>query len=121
MSNLTPHIERERATLEAMVRLYCRGVHGTAGEPCPGCRDLIAYAERRLQKCPFHDEKPPCADCPIHCYQPKLREQVREVMRYAGPRMMLHHPFFALRHWLDSFRKTPPPLKKERQERGGSA
>jgi len=71
----------------------------------------MAYAARRLERCPFQEEKPPCAGCPIHCYQPARREQVKAVMRYSGPRMILVHPVLALRHWLDSF-KTAPELPR---------
>jgi YbgA-like uncharacterized protein len=107
------HLERERATIEAMVRVYCHGLHGGGKALCAPCGDLLAYAEQRLRRCPFQEEKPPCADCPIHCYQPAMRDQVRQVMRYAGPRMMLRHPLFALKHWLDSFRKEPPRARKK--------
>jgi hypothetical protein len=102
---------REQRTLAAMVRIHCRGRHrseGPAGEvPCAACRDLIAFAGFRLRRCPHGDLKPTCARCPIHCYLPARREQVREVMRYAGPRMLLRHPVLALRHWLDGFREVP--------------
>ncbi len=59
---------------------------------------------RRVNKCPFQNNKPTCAQCPIHCYNPTMREQVREVMRYAGPRMMLYHPMFSVLHILDDLR-----------------
>jgi hypothetical protein len=39
-----------------------------------------------------------------------MRERIRTVMRYAGPRMALRHPLLALAHLLDSLRK--PPSKK---------
>jgi len=113
-------LERERATIEAMVRIYCEGKHATNGALCEPCGELLAYAEQRLRKCPFQEEKPPCADCPIHCYQPRLREQVKQVMRYAGPRMMLRHPVYALRHWLDSFKEAPPDPKKNRRATGSN-
>lgn len=102
-----PRIEREFRTLEAMIRVYCRGMHGGGTGECAPCAELLAYAGRRLEKCPFQEEKPPCARCPIHCYQPARREQVKAVMRYSGPRMVFRHPIFALRHWLDGFRKAP--------------
>ena len=35
------------------------------------------------------------------------REQVKAVMRYAGPRILWRHPVLSLRHWLDGFRKAP--------------
>jgi hypothetical protein len=105
-------LHREQRTMEAMVRLYCEGVHERRSHNCGDCNELLDYARQRLEKCPFQEEKPPCADCPIHCYQPRRREQVKEVMRYAGPRMAMKHPWFALRHWLDGFKKAPEWKKK---------
>jgi len=102
--------------MEAMVRLFCSGVHRHRPEECSTCSDFLVYARKRVEKCPYQENKPPCAKCPIHCYMPTRRAQVRKVMAYAGPRMALRHPLFALRHWLDSFRK-PPENKRNRPER----
>lgn len=107
---------RERRTMEAMVDLFCSGVHRRQPEECSTCSDFLEYARKRVEKCPYQEDKPPCVKCPIHCYMPTRRAQVREVMSYAGPRMALRHPWFALRHWLDSFRK-PPPNKRDRPEK----
>jgi len=108
MPDLPPRLAREHRVLAAMVDIYCARVHGTAAPPCPECRGLLAFAEVRLHKCPHGERKPTCANCPIHCYQKDRREQVRAVMRVAGPRMLLRHPLMTLRHWLDGFRKAPP-------------
>jgi hypothetical protein len=99
-------IEREKRTVSSMITLYCRGRHGSTGNLCPECAELQAYALQRLEKCPFAPEKPACANCTVHCYKPGMRERIREVMRYAGPRMLLRHPYLALMHLLDS-RKRP--------------
>jgi hypothetical protein len=61
-----------------------------------------------LLRCPFHPDKPPCSKCPVHCYNPALRERIREVMRYAGPRMLGKHPVMAVRHLIDGL---PKPSK----------
>jgi ribosome modulation factor len=102
-----PRVRRERLTMEAMIRLYCEGVHGRDRGECPECAELRCYAVKRLEKCPFQEDKSPCARCPVHCYQPARREQMKAVMRYAGPRMLLRHPIFTLRHWMDGFREGP--------------
>jgi len=105
--------------MEAMVRLYCGDHHGTKRDLCDECVELMTYAEKRLEKCPYQDEKPTCANCPIHCYKQDRRAQVKAVMRYSGPRMMLRHPVFALRHWIDGFKKAPPrghPSKQRKSE-----
>mgnify|MGYP001775948585 CR=1 FL=1 len=90
-------IREEQATIERMIRLYCRGKEGNA-ELCPACEELRRYALARLDRCPFGERKTTCRLCPIHCYKPEMRERMRAVMRYAGPRMLWHHPVAALRH-----------------------
>ena len=99
-------LERERKTAEVMIGLYCRGQHGSREALCPACTELLAYALCRLERCPYGQAKPTCADCPIHCYSPAKRECIREAMRYAGPRLILHHPILALLHMLDGRRKA---------------
>ena len=107
MNELThPRLIREAETVEAMIRLYCRGKHGQT-ELCADCTALVAYTRVRLAKCPFQAEKPTCGQCKVHCYKPVLREQIRQVMRYAGPRMLLSHPLMAFQHLLDGQRKAP--------------
>jgi predicted amidophosphoribosyltransferase len=101
-----PRLKREVRTLAAMVGLYCHGHHsGPRGQLCTDCQDLLDYALFRLSKCPFQAAKPTCAHCPVHCYKPARRKQIRIVMRYAGPRMLLHHPVAAVLHLLDGLRK----------------
>jgi len=90
--------------------LYCRDHHGGHAGRCPSCQSLLDYAEARLARCPYGQAKPTCAKCPVHCYKAEPREQVREVMRYAGPRMAWRHPFWALRHLLDKRRPAPHPM-----------
>ena len=95
----------ERKTIEAMVRLFCRKQHGKRGPLCDECGELFNYAMKRLDHCPFAVGKPTCARCPVHCYKPDMREGVRAVMRFAGPRMTFRHPVLALRHLADGRRK----------------
>lgn len=98
-------LAREWTTIETMVRIYCRDHH--RGEPCAECNGLLDYARRRLDRCRFGAEKPTCARCPVHCYRQDRREQVRAVMRYAGPRMIWKHPILSLKHWFDGLRHRP--------------
>jgi predicted amidophosphoribosyltransferase len=104
---------REAKTIQAMVRIYCHDVHSSAGNVCSDCQALIDYAQTRLERCPFEEEKPTCAKCTVHCYQPSMRERVRTVMRYAGPRMLARHPVLSIRHLMDGMRK-PPVLKRRK-------
>ncbi len=100
-------LTREWKTMEAMIQIHCRGHHGPAAALCEECQQLSDYAGMRLKRCRFGTEKPTCAKCPVHCYQQTRREQIKAVMRYAGPRMVWHHPLMSLRHWLDAFRQAP--------------
>ena len=90
-------LHREKKTVEAMIRLFCHDNHET-DSLCDDCSELLAYSGARLDHCPFGDEKPKCSHCEVHCYKPEMRERITEVMRYSGPRMLLHHPVMALRH-----------------------
>lgn len=107
-------LERERHTIQVMIEMYCRRHHHPAATLCTECQQLFDYAMQRIDRCPFQDNKPTCAKCPIHCYKPAMREQIRQVMRYAGPRMMLYHPKLAITHYLDEITKgkiSPGPNK----------
>jgi RNase P subunit RPR2 len=98
-------------------RIYCRGVHAGAqradltsdgvdlgvygSKPpvvCAECADLLRYAEKRRAYCP-KDPKPFCSYCETHCYTAEMRDRMHEVMRYAGPRSLLHgHAIDGVRH-----------------------
>ena len=93
-------LETEKKTIRAMIGIYCSAHHGGGRTLCAACAELQAYALERLTKCPFQDDKPTCFNCPIHCYRPGCRDQIRQVMRFAGPRMLKRHPFLALLHLL---------------------
>lgn len=112
-------VARERRTVAAMIRVYCHGRHGLRDGLCVACSRLHEYAMTRLEHCPFGDDKPTCAQCPVHCYKSDLREQIREVMRYAGPRMLWRHPWLAVRHLLDG--RKPAPAAPPRKRPAGSA
>ncbi|MBI5559430.1 MAG: nitrous oxide-stimulated promoter family protein [Deltaproteobacteria bacterium] len=98
---------REAKTIEAMIRIYCRAHHHGGRPLCAACGELLDYARKRLAKCPFQAGKTTCGKCPIHCYRPDMRERVRKVMRYAGPRMLLRHPILGFLHLVDGLRKKP--------------
>ena len=102
-----PRLARELATLAAMFAINCRELHGDRVGLCDSCAALLVYATRRLDRCVFGDNKPTCAKCTVHCYSAEKREDVRAVMRYAGPRMMWRHPVLAVRHVLDGRRPAP--------------
>ena len=113
MAQKRPRIERESKTVAAMIRLYCRRHHGK--ELCPQCAALIDYTLKRLDKCPFQEGKTTCAKCPVHCFKPDMRQQIRVVMRYSGPRMLLRHPLMTARHVMDGRRKQPLKNTEKKQ------
>lgn len=98
-------IEIEKRTVAAMIRVYCRGHHHAL--PCAECEALQDYALKRLEKCPYGNRKPACKDCPIHCYKPDMREKIRQVMRYSGPRMLWNYPWLSIRHKLSQVISKP--------------
>lgn len=95
---------QEKATVEAMIRLYCTHKEGNANL-CDECSELLRYAHTRLERCKFGERKPTCERCTVHCYRPDMRERVRKVMRYSGPRMIFYHPIMAIRHLVRNLKK----------------
>jgi hypothetical protein len=108
MPSKNNRLQRERKTIQVMIRLYCRHHHHMAEALCPECQQLVDYAMQRIDRCPFKEKKPTCANCTVHCYKPAMRQQVRQVMRYAGPRMLLYHPFLAVMHLMDGKAEKKP-------------
>jgi len=100
--------------------IYCRGNHADEAKAplasdgaalgvygarppvvCDRCADLLAYAEKRRAYCP-KDPKPFCSHCDTHCYTSEQAEYMREVMRYAGPRSLLHgHAVDGIKHVIE--------------------
>ena len=106
LSAKAQRLSRERHTIRLMSEIYCTDHHGTARGLCAECEELFDYAMQRIDKCPFQDDKPTCAKCPIHCYKPAMRERVRRMMRHAGPRMLIYHPMLALLHYRDEWTRA---------------
>ena len=100
--------KRDIKTIEAMIRIYCSGKHRTGSKPCPECEGLLRYAIKHINRCPLKELKTTCAKCSVHCYAPAMREKIKNVMRYSGPRMMYRHPILSLLHIFDGLK---PKLK----------
>lgn len=99
---------REFTTINVMLRMYCQAQHAAKDKLlCHICTELHDYAQRRLERCVFGEAKPTCAKCTVHCYKAAMREQIRQVMTWAGPRMVWRHPALAVRHVID--RRWPAP------------
>lgn len=95
----------EMATVKKMLEIYCRAHHGNNLSLCEECEALLDYARARVERCPHMETKTFCSACQTHCYTPKMREKIREAMRYSGPRMLLHAPVMALRHMFIEWRE----------------
>lgn len=105
MNELSKRVQREKKTINLMIEMYCEKKHNSQNHLCKDCIELLSYANDRLEHCKFGKKKPVCAKCKIHCYKPTMRERVKEVMRFTGPRMIYTHPYLGLTHLFDSFRK----------------
>ena len=89
----------EKLLVSEMIALYCRKQHHSPKENlCPECQQLHDYALARIEHCPFMETKIFCSACKVHCYKPEMREHIRTVMRWAGPRMLPVHPILSIRH-----------------------
>jgi hypothetical protein len=102
-----PKVHRDLKTLAAFIELYC--VHNHANETrhvvslrthdvkriagrnielCPQCTRLLTHAFVKRSHCPMNP-KPACKHCPAHCYHPRYRAAIAEVMRFSGRRMVM--------------------------------
>jgi hypothetical protein len=102
---VSKRIAREKKTIEVMIRIYCVRHHEGGGHLCDECRQLLDYAGKRLEQCPFKEAKPTCANCTVHCFKQDMREKIRGVMCYSGPRMLYRHPVLAFHHLIDGRRR----------------
>ena len=80
--------------------------------------ELLLYASKRIEACPYrrnNEKKPFCNVCPIHCYKSDMREKIKKVMRYAGPRLLFKHPVLSLKHLFKTiYAKKHPPKPPKR-------
>lgn len=98
-------IEQEKLVVSQMIEIYCRKHHRYGSDGlCDDCRALLTYARQRLDHCPKGNAKSSCRKCEIHCYAKDKRENIREVMRYVGPRMIFINPVSAIKHLLSELK-----------------
>jgi hypothetical protein len=112
------HLRRDLRILARFIAVYCDGLHPAADrtaielksldveallrEPvhlCPGCAKLLIHAFTKRMHCPL-DPKPVCKHCPQHCYHPRYRAAIREVMKYSGRKLVLSGRIDYLLHLL---------------------
>jgi len=98
-------LEREKITIQKMVKIYCDKYHRPDGELCTECQDLLEYAVKCVDHCPYGDDKPACGLCPTNCFLNDRYIKISSIMRKAGPIMLYKHPLLALSHIFDAFRR----------------
>ena len=102
LSQMPNRLEREKTTVQIMLRLYCKDHHHTINGLCPECQGLADYALNRLTRCKFGERKPTCGKCTVHCYKPEMRKAIIDIMRYSGSKMIFAHPMVSIRHLIVS-------------------
>ena len=99
-------IQQDTDKLVRFLSMYCDAHHGhrfrvpfvfehvkvpakvaKGPELCDECKRLLRHAVVMRALCPL-DPKPKCRNCPQHCYRPLYKDQMEEVMKYAGPRSL---------------------------------
>ncbi|MCP4324700.1 MAG: nitrous oxide-stimulated promoter family protein [Alteromonadales bacterium] len=116
MHSLADLLDLEFKTITAMVNIYCKAFHKSKHE-CIECSDFLIYANEKLDRCPYGQAKPTCKRCPIHCYKPEQRQLARNIMSYAGPRMLIYHPILAIKHLQAEKRAVPSYVPKQKSNR----
>ena len=115
MKDVDKKREKEQIVVEQMIKLYCKKNHKDEHKEnglCKECSELAEYAKQRSAKCPFMENKTFCNNCRVHCYKPAMREKIKQVMRFSGPRMILYHPIMAVWHVVRSI-KEKKKIEKE--------
>ena len=104
--------DREKRVVSLMISLYCRKKHGNFWKSyrgnsslCAECAELDRYVRQQTDRCPVIATKTFCSNCRVHCYTPEMRERIKTVMRFSGPRMLFYHPIKAIRHVIESKRE----------------
>ncbi len=97
-------VDNEKKVVKLMIEVYCKKNH-SGNAICSECKALLDYAFLRADRCPFKENKTFCSNCTVHCYKPEMKEKIRNVMRFSGPRMILYHPIIAIKHVISTKRK----------------
>jgi hypothetical protein len=91
-----------KKTVGLMIGIYCRDNHNVSGKNngalCSFCSKLRDYCYLKLDKCIYGKDKPVCVKCKTHCYSEPVRKEIKTVMRYSGPKMLLSYPFLTVRY-----------------------
>jgi hypothetical protein len=99
MNNSDKKRESEKLIVKEMIEIYCKKKHKTK-TLCPFCNDLLNYSLLKIDNCPVIETKTFCSKCSIHCYNKNRSTQIKQVMRFSGPRIFFKHPFLVIKHFL---------------------
>lgn len=109
-------MDLEKKTIEAMIDIYCKENHYDKNKSgtsrylrCPICDEQAVYALMKIDQCPYKENKPVCSKCLVKCYNVKHKDNIKQVMRYSGPRMIFKHPLLLIRY---VFRKKTKNVQK---------
>ena len=96
--------DREKKVISEMVKLYCRKNHKKR-ELCDECRDVLNYSLNRIDNCKYMYTKTFCSNCKKPCYSPKMKEKIKQIMKFSVPRILFHHPLLVIYHIISRFKK----------------
>lgn len=96
--------EHEKHIVNLMIKIYCKGNKHCPEGYCDDCKELMAYSNMMVDKCPFMENKTFCQNCRVHCFKKDMRARIKEVMHYSGPRMIFHHPILTIQHGIESYK-----------------
>lgn len=97
-------INKEKTIVSNMIYLYCKDKHSIIKDLCEDCEGLKNYSISKLNNCRYSNKKPVCKKCNTHCYNPTMKEKIKNVMRYSGPRMLFLHPLNTVYYLLKNIR-----------------
>jgi len=100
MEAITKQQKKDIRLIRKFVEIYCAGKqHSAEQHLCPECATFLEYAIAKRLKCPLEAEKPTCKHCRVHCYDTLHREKMREIMSYAGRKLVMRGRLDYLWHY----------------------
>ncbi|MBA4686546.1 MAG: nitrous oxide-stimulated promoter family protein [Candidatus Galacturonibacter soehngenii] len=96
-------VEQEISVVEKMIEIYCNQHKHAKKGLCKDCEEILTYAKGQINRCPHMKDKTFCSTCKTHCYKPVMREKIRIIMRYSGPRLLMYHPILTIKHGLNTW------------------
>lgn len=97
MDKIAKKVEEEKNNIKFMIELYCKKNH-KRDILCDECKELLEFANMKINRCPMKETKTFCSTCHIQCYPKVRREAIKTVMKWSGPRMLIYNPPLAIKH-----------------------